>query len=80
MWMTFPLTAAGRPVHIRRDMHDGPKLAGLTDAKDHLWQARHELLAAGYESWLGNLIELIDAVVLEIEWLSTEEREPGATA
>jgi hypothetical protein len=61
-------------------MHDGPKLAGLTDARDHLWHARHELLAAGYGPWVDNLIELIDAIALEIEWLSSEGRGPGAAA
>lgn len=78
--MTFPLTGVRSRAHIPRVMGDAPRLIGLTDARDHLWQARHELLTAGYGSWVGNLIELIDAIALEIEWLSSEESDPGTPA
>jgi hypothetical protein len=53
-------------------MSDPRRLAGLADASDHLWRARHELLSAGYGLWVGNLLELIEAISLEIEWLSRE--------
>jgi hypothetical protein len=58
-------------------MGDAPRLLGLSDAKDHLWRARHELLTAGYGSWGENLVELIDAIALEIDWLSHEEGDRG---
>lgn len=57
-----------------------PRLVGLTDAKDYLWRARHELLTAGYGPWVDGLVELIDAIALEIEWLSSEEDDRQAQA
>jgi hypothetical protein len=61
-------------------MADVQRLVGLTDATWHLSRARDELLAAGYASWAGGLLELFDTIALEIEWLSTEEKDPGAAA
>ena len=63
-----------------RVMADVQRLVGLADATGHLWRARDELLAAGYGSWAGGLAELLDAIALEIEWLSDEESDPGAVA
>jgi hypothetical protein len=80
MWITFPLTAARGGAQIRGVMGDAPRLVGLSDARDHLWRARHELLTAGYGSWVGNLVELIDAIALEIEWLSSEDGDRGSPA
>jgi len=67
-------------VHIRDVMTAPPRLAGLTDARDHLWRARHELLTAGYGPWVDGLVELIDAIALEIDWLSSEEDDRQAPA
>ena len=56
------------------------RLAGLSDASGHLWRARVELMSAGYGLWAGALIELLDAIALEVEWLSNEESGPGTMA
>jgi hypothetical protein len=79
MWMNFSLTAIRARMHNARVMADIPRLTGLADARDHLWRARHELLTAGYEPWLDNLIDLIDTIALEIDWLSSEGDRPEAT-
>jgi hypothetical protein len=59
-------------------MGDVQRVTGLTDATGHLWSARHELMAAGYGSWTDALLELIDTIRLEIDWLSSEDGGPGA--
>jgi hypothetical protein len=61
-------------------MADVERLAGLSGASGHLLRAREELLTAGYGLWAGGLIELLDAIALEIEWLSSEGPGPGAMA
>lgn len=57
-------------------MSDARRLAGLADASDHLWRARHLLLSAGYGRWVTDLLELIETITLEIDWLSGEGRGP----
>jgi hypothetical protein len=61
-------------------MGDVHRLVGLSDATEHLWRARHELLSAGYPTWASGLIELLDTIALEIEWLSSEDKGPEALA
>jgi hypothetical protein len=78
--MKFPLTAAANGRIKPPVMADVQRLVGLADATGHLWRARDELLAVGYGSWAGGLIELLDAIALEIEWLSSEESESGHVA
>jgi hypothetical protein len=76
--MNFPLTAVANGRIKPAVMADLQRLVGLTDATWHLCRARDELLAAGYGSWAGGLLELFDAIALEIDWLSTEDKGPEA--
>lgn len=52
-----------------------PRLVGLADATEHLWEARQVLLEAGYGSWAGGLDEVIETIRLEIDWLSSGETD-----
>ena len=56
-------------------MIDVRRLVGLAEASEHLWRAREDLVTAGYGDWVGRVAELLDAIVLEIRWLSTEEKD-----
>jgi hypothetical protein len=50
-------------------------LVGLAEASEHLWRAREDLVTAGYGDWVGRVAELLDAIALEIRWLSTDEKD-----
>ena len=63
-----------------RAMGHVPRLVGLADATEHLWEARQVLVEAGYGSWAGGLVELIDTIRLEIDWLSSGETDPPVPA
>jgi hypothetical protein len=79
-WMNFSLTAAANGRITPPVMANIERLAGLSDASGYLLRARAELLSAGYGLWTGALIELLDAIALEVEWLSSEEAGPGTMA
>jgi hypothetical protein len=73
------------PVDSRRDtrenalaMIDVRRLVGLAEASEHLWRAREDLVTAGYGDWVGRVAELLDAIALEIRWLSTDEQNPNS--
>ena len=70
--MEFLLTATRRPMHNPPIMADARRLANLSDAGDHLRHAQHELLSAGYGLWVDNLLDLLEAITLEMEWLAQE--------
>jgi hypothetical protein len=53
-------------------MADARRLAVLTDVSEHLRHVHHDLLSAGYEMWVEDLLRFIETVTLEMEWLSSE--------
>jgi len=59
-------------------MIDVRRLVGLAEASEHLWRAREDLVTAGYGDWVGRVAELLDAIALEIRWLSTDEKDPNS--
>jgi hypothetical protein len=59
-------------MHKPAVMEEARRLANLSDAGDHLRHAHHELLSAGYGLWVDNLLELLEAITLEMEWLAQE--------
>ena len=61
-------------------MIDVRRLVGLAEASEHLWRAREDLVTAGYGDWVGRVAELLDAIALEIRWLSTDEKDGSAGA
>ena len=61
-------------------MIDVRRLVGLAEASEHLWRAREDLVTAGYGDWVGRVAELLDAIALEIRWLSTDEKDSNPVA
>ena len=59
-------------------MIDVRRLVGLAEASEHLWRAREDLVTAGYGDWVGRVAELLDAIALEIRWLSTDEKDSNS--
>jgi hypothetical protein len=67
-------------MHKAPDMEDARRLAALTDVSEHLRQAQHDLLSAGYGMWVEDLLRFIETITLEMEWLSSEadDDQPAA--
>jgi hypothetical protein len=61
-------------------MIDVRRLVGLAEASEHLWRAREDLVTAGYGDWVPRVAELLNAIALEIRWLSTEEKDSNPVA
>ena len=61
-------------------MIDVRRLVGLAEASEHLWRAREDLVTAGYGDWVPRVAELLDAIALEIRWLSTDEKNSNPIA
>ena len=78
--MLFVLTAPSRRMHKAPDMGDARRLAVLTEVSEHLRQAQHDLLSAGYGMWVEDLLRFVETITLEMEWLSSEpdDDQPAA--
>ena len=49
-------------MHKAPDMEYARRLAALTDVSEHLRQAQHDLLSAGYGMWVEDLLRFIETI------------------
>ena len=71
----FPVDSQHHTRENAQAMIDVRRLVGLAEASEYLWRAREDLVTAGYGDWVGRVAELLDAIALEIRWLSTDEKD-----